>query len=183
MFNCSNVCQYICSIIASPRCVATFVCVYKFTRCLLDTYTLFTLPTSNLESERDIWILNITHSKLKYKNRDCRRYSVHYPRESEKCEILNYQEILFFLNNLITHNQLMRSILFILCNKNEKKYDNFCWIFLSKRALQSGVQSISFIVNSGVVNFSTILHTLIPLRFELPLQRGDEDFRNPDEWR
>lgn len=52
MFNCSNVRQYICSIVAILDGIAAFVCVYKFTRCLRDTYTLFTQPTSNLESER-----------------------------------------------------------------------------------------------------------------------------------
>lgn len=49
MFNCSNVRQYICSILAQD---VSFVCVYKFTHCLRDTYTLFTLPTSNLGFQR-----------------------------------------------------------------------------------------------------------------------------------
>lgn len=59
MFNCWNVRQYIYSIVAPD--VSAFVCVYKFTRCLRDTYTLFTLPTSNLEFERvyGFWVSHV----------------------------------------------------------------------------------------------------------------------------
>lgn len=61
MFNCSNVRQYIFATSQHYRCIAAFVRVYKFTRCLRDTYTLFTLPTSNLEFERvyGFWVSHV----------------------------------------------------------------------------------------------------------------------------
>lgn len=40
--------------------VSAFVYVYKFTRCLRDTHTLFTLPTSNLEFER-VYGFRVSH--------------------------------------------------------------------------------------------------------------------------